>query len=238
VSEAIHGDMRRRVVVRTAGLPWQASPAAGVWRKRLHRVGPEESGQVTSLVRFDAGSSFAEHGHPDGEEILVLAGVFSDEDGDWGPGSYLLNPDGTRHTPSSAPGCELFVKLQQYAGARRCRLEIDTATRPWMPTARAGIEQKVLYEDRAFPDRTRLERWAPGTATSAREWPNGVEILVVEGELEGDGERWERGTWMRLPPGDSLSASSRSGCVLYVKEGAVAWLRSESEDGNSGENAT
>jgi anti-sigma factor ChrR (cupin superfamily) len=230
LSDAIHGDMTRRVVVRTARLPWQPSPAAGVWRKRLHRVGPEESGQVTSLVRFDAGSSFAEHGHPDGEEILVLQGTFSDEDGDWGPWSYLLNPDGSRHTPFTRDGCELFVKLQQYAGARRCRLEIDTAERPWQPTARAGIEHKVLYEDRTFPDRTRLERWAPGTSPGAREWPSGVEILVLDGELVDAGERYERGTWMRLPPGDSFRPSSESGCLLYVKEGAVAWLRSQPEE--------
>jgi hypothetical protein len=230
VSGAIHGDMKRRVVVRTAGLPWQPSPAAGVWRKRLHRVGPEESGQVTSLVRFDAGSSFTEHGHPDGEEILVLAGTFSDEGGDWGPGSYLLNPDGTRHTPSSRPGCELFVKLQQYAGARRCRLEVDTATRPWLPTVRAGIEEKVLYVDRSFPDRTRLERWAPGASAGVRTWPNGVELFVLDGDLLDGHERFERGTWMRLPPGDSLAASTENGCTLYVKEGAVAWLRSEAED--------
>jgi hypothetical protein len=230
MSGAIHGDMKRRVVVRTATLPWQPSPAPGVWRKRLHRVGPEESGQVTSLVRFDAGSSFAEHGHPDGEEILVLAGVFSDEDGDWGAGSYLLNPDGTHHSPSSRTGCELFVKLQQYGGARRCRLELDTATWPWMPTARTGIEEKVLYHDRSFPDRTRLERWAPGSAPSAREWSDGAELFVIEGGLEVDGERFAAGTWMRFPPGDASCASSPSGCTLYVKEGAVAWLRSEAED--------
>jgi hypothetical protein len=231
VSDAIHGDMTRRVVVHTANLPWQPSPAAGVWRKRLHRVGPEESGQVTSLVRFDAGSSFAEHGHPDGEEILVLAGTFSDEDGDWGPGSYLLNPDGSHHTPSSRPGCELFVKLQQYSGARRCRLQVDTAARPWLPTVRAGIEEKVLYEDRSFPERTRLERWACGASAGARTWLSGVEIFVLDGDLVSDRERFERGTWMRLPPGDSLAASTESGCMLYVKEGAVAWLRTEAGDG-------
>jgi anti-sigma factor ChrR (cupin superfamily) len=230
VTGVIHGDMTRRVVVHTAALPWQESPAAGVWRKRLHRVGPEESGQVTSLVRFDAGSSFAEHGHPDGEEILVLAGTFSDEDGDWGPGSYLLNPEGSRHTPSSRPGCELFVKLQQYAGARRCRLEVDTTTRPWLPTIRAGIEEKVLYEDRAFPDRTRLERWAPGTYPGLREWPSGVELFVLDGGLADERGRYERGAWIRLPAGDSLALSSEPGCTLYVKEGAVAWLRSEPED--------
>jgi anti-sigma factor ChrR (cupin superfamily) len=229
VSAAIHGDMTRRVVVRTGELPWQASPAAGVWRKRLHRVGPEESGQVTSLVRFDAGCSFAEHGHPDGEEILVLEGTFSDEDGDWTAGSYLLNPEGSHHRPFTRTGCELLVKLQQYAGARRCRLELDTAARPWLPTVRAGIEQKVLYEDRRFPDRTRLERWAPAATLGEKAWDGGVEIFVLEGALADEVERYGRGTWLRLPPGSSQRPRSEEGCMLYVKEGAVAWLRSTPE---------
>jgi len=224
---AIHGDMTLRVVVRAEALPWQASPAGGVWRKRLHRVGPEESGQVTSIVRFEAGSSFAEHDHPDGEEVLVLEGTFSDEGGDWGRGSYLLNPEGSRHQPFTRTGCELFVKLQQYAGARRCRLEIDTAARPWMPTARPGIEEKVLYLDRSFPDRTRLERWAAGTAPRERTWPGGVEILVLEGAFADERERYERRTWLRLPPGASQLPRCDEGCVLYVKEGAVTWLSSE-----------
>lgn len=30
-------------------------------------------------VRYDAGSAFKEHGHPDGEEILVLEGAWQGE---------------------------------------------------------------------------------------------------------------------------------------------------------------
>jgi hypothetical protein len=96
---------------------------------------------------------------------------------------------------------------------------------------RAGIEEKVLYEDRSFPERTRLERWASGASAGARTWLNGVEIFVLDGDLVSGRERFERGTWMRLPPGDSLAASTESGCTLYVKEGAVAWLRTEAGDG-------
>ena len=54
----------------------------------------EEYGRVTSVVRYAAESSFHTHGHPAGEEILVLDGVFSDEHGDYPAGSYLLNPKG------------------------------------------------------------------------------------------------------------------------------------------------
>jgi anti-sigma factor ChrR (cupin superfamily) len=90
MSQTIHGNISARVVVDTKTLPWTASASGTVWRKRLHLVGPSESGQVTSVVRLQENSHFASHDHPEGEEILVLEGVFSDEHGDWPAGSYLL----------------------------------------------------------------------------------------------------------------------------------------------------
>ncbi|MEL6200569.1 MAG: cupin domain-containing protein, partial [Pseudomonadota bacterium] len=68
-------------------MDWSASPSGTVWRKRVHLVGPPESGQVTSVVRYQPDSSFPTHDHPEGEEILVLDGVFSDEHGDWPAGT-------------------------------------------------------------------------------------------------------------------------------------------------------
>lgn len=106
-------------IIHTDEMDWSASPSPGVWRKRLERVGPPEAGRVRSVVRYDAGSAFSEHPHPDEEEILVLEGVFSDHSGDYPAGSYLLNPEGFAHAPFSEPGCTLFVKLKQYPGLGR-----------------------------------------------------------------------------------------------------------------------
>ena len=75
----LNGNLGARVSAHTRDLEWQPSPSATVFRKRLHLVGEPEKGQVTSLVRFVPGSSFSAHDHPEGEEILVIAGVFSDE---------------------------------------------------------------------------------------------------------------------------------------------------------------
>ena len=113
MTPAINGDLSVPVVVDTQAMDWSASPSGSVWRKRVHLVGPPESGQVTSVVRYEPASTFPAHDHPAGEEILVLDGVFSDEHGDWRKGSYLLNPEGFRHAPFSREGCLLFVKLRQ-----------------------------------------------------------------------------------------------------------------------------
>jgi len=141
MSQTIHGDISARVVVDTKTLPWTASPSGTVWRKRLHLVGPSESGQVTSVVRFQENSHFASHDHPEGEEILVLEGVFSDEHGDCPAGSYLLNPEGFRHAPYSRDGCLLpgssLGELSYRRGGQR---------RAWHPTdvgtaARRGLDR-------------------------------------------------------------------------------------------------
>ncbi|MGH0031616.1 MAG: cupin domain-containing protein [Myxococcota bacterium] len=224
-AEALRGDMSRRERVDTTRVDWSPSPSPTVWRKRLHRVGPAESGQVTSLVRYDPGARFPEHDHPEGEEILVLEGVFSDQRGDHGPGSYLLNPEGHRHAPGSGPGCVIFVKLRQYAGAGRAYVEVHTRERAWQPTPRAGVEEKPLYADARFPDSARLERWSAGAAPGPVAFPDGAELLVLEGALEDEEGRHGARTWLRLPPGATFDARSPEGAVAFVKAGGVASLR-------------
>jgi anti-sigma factor ChrR (cupin superfamily) len=216
--------MGRRVALDTSALEWAPSPSGSVWRKRLHKVGDAESGQVTSVVRYEPGSSFPAHDHPEGEEILVLEGTFSDEHGDWPAGTHLLNPQGFRHAPFSRVGCVLFVKLRQYAGVGREYRKIHTGKLPWRASGEAGIEAKRLYDEPGFVDRTGLERWAPGT-TRVRSLPGGIEIFVLEGAFDDALGRYPAGSWLRLPDGAELAAASPDGCVLYVKSGAVSSLR-------------
>ena len=61
------------------------------------------------LARFEPGTTYPEHVHPDGEEVYVLSGEFVDQDKSYGQGSYLHYPPRTIHKPSSPQGCELLV---------------------------------------------------------------------------------------------------------------------------------
>jgi anti-sigma factor ChrR (cupin superfamily) len=99
----INPDLTRRVLADTGCMDWEPSPSGTVWRKPLYRQGGEY-GPVTSLVRYAPGGAFPEHAHPQGEEILVLDGVFSDEHGDYRAGSFLMNPHGSRHSPCGDEG--------------------------------------------------------------------------------------------------------------------------------------
>ena len=228
-SEIIHGDMLRRAEAHTAEMEWQASPAGGVWRKRVHLVGSAEAGQVSSIVRYDAGAEFPSHDHPGGEEILVLEGVFSDEHGHWPAGTYLLNPEGFRHAPFSVDGCTLFVKLRQFGGTGREHVVIDTRRATWEPGDEDGVTQIPLYRSPDHRDTMRMEHWAAGTELGERIYAHGVEWLILAGSCEDAEGRYDVGTWLRLPHGASHAACSEGGCELYIKEGGVAGLTTQSD---------
>lgn len=211
-----------RLILDTAAMAWQPSPSPTVWRKRLERVGPAESGRVTSLVRYEAGSVFPPHPHPDGEEILVLDGTFSDEHGDYPAGTFLLNPEGFVHAPFSRDGCLLFVKLRQYPGRNRRHVAIDTDSAPWQAGEAPGIERLALYAEPGYPERISLLRLAPGSALASPGALDGAEIFVLSGALESGDERFGAGTWLRLPPGDRLDLGTSDGALCYLKENHAA----------------
>ena len=223
--DSLNGALTRRASMSTSEQDWIPSPAGQVLRKRVHRVGPAESGQVTSVVRYQPGAEFPAHNHPEGEEILVLEGVFSDEHGDWPAGTYLLNPEGFRHAPFSRQGCTLFVKLRQYPGTDRKQLQLPTDQMEWQATAREGRSEKILYSQDGYSDHMRLECWACGAALGQLHWPDGVEIFVLEGALEDQEGVYGKGSWLRLPPGAVHEPHSESGCELYIKEGGFPYLK-------------
>lgn len=77
-------DRSQRVAIETADLPWEESPAPGVWRKKLDREAAE-SGQVTSVV-------------------------FEDEQGVYPQGTWLRNPPYSKHLSFTREGCTILVK--------------------------------------------------------------------------------------------------------------------------------
>jgi anti-sigma factor ChrR (cupin superfamily) len=224
-SAPLNGNLAQRAVVETAHMDWTPSPSGTVWRKRVHRVGPAESGQVTSVVRYEPDSVFPPHDHPEGEEILVLEGVFSDEHGDWTAGTYLLNPEGFRHKPFSTEGCVIFVKLRQFPGLDRRQLQLPTAGLDWTSTRHAGRSEKLLYEQEGYSDHMRLERWEAGQEPVHLAWPAGVELFVIDGQFNDTEGSYPAGSWLRLPPGSEHETVSTGGVELYVKEGGFPYLR-------------
>src|SRR6266581_5792709 len=137
-SELVNADFTQRVVIATDALPWIPSPQAGVERRLLDRIGGEVA-RATSLVLYAPASAFPAHEHALGEEFLVLSGVFSDEHGDYPVGTYVRNPPHSRHTPRTAPGCSILVKLRQMSPSEQERVVIDTSNATWKPAEPSGL---------------------------------------------------------------------------------------------------
>ena len=160
-NELVNADFTQRVVIATDTMPWIPSPQAGVERRLLDRIGGEVA-RATSLVRYAPASAFPAHEHALGEEFLVLSGVFSDEHGDYGEGTYVRNPPRSRHTPRTAPGCTILVKLRQMKPTEDTRVVIDTANAAWKPADPNGLIRLPLYVAPDTGESVTLERMLPG----------------------------------------------------------------------------
>ncbi|MBE1282553.1 MAG: cupin [Rhodobacteraceae bacterium] len=209
----INADFSKRVAVHFEDTPWVQSPAAGVERKMLDRIG-EEVARATTIVRFAPGSAFKPHTHDGGEEYLVLDGVFQDELGDFPEGSYVRNPPTSRHTPAAAQGATILVKLHQFDPADRQHVQINT---------RIGAEPvKPLFSD--AHEEVRIENWGP-EARIKIEAEGGLEVFVIDGAFVENGEEFGRWDWLRLPPGQVFSGRvGQNGARVWVKSGHLTQM--------------
>ena len=221
-TDRINADFTQRIVIPTDGLPWIASPQAGVERRMLDRVGGEVA-RATSLVRYAAASSFPAHEHALGEEFLVLSGVFSDEHGDYPAGTYVRNPPRSRHTPRTAPGCIIFVKLRQMMPTERERIVVDSSISIWEAADQPGLSRLRLYEG-DHGESVAMERLTAGTSLSKMDCSAGEEILVLAGDLRDGHGSHGPGTWIRNPAGFSRALESAGGATYWVKRGHLRTL--------------
>ena len=213
----INNDSSQRVVLQTPQMDWVGSPATGVQRKMLDRVGNEVA-RATSVVRYEPGATFAAHVHSGGEEILVLDGVFSDEHGQYPAGTYLRHPPESHHSPASQTGCLLLVKLWQFCRGDDQSVQIDTRTAQWYQGMVPGLTVLPLHEFNGV--NTALVRWAPDTVFNRHIHPGGEEIFVLEGVFHDEHGSYPAGAWIRSPRYSQHAPFTQSeGALIYVKTG-------------------
>lgn len=212
----INADFSQRIVSHQADRDWVASPMAGVERQMLDRIG-EEVARATSIVRYAPESYFSEHTHGGGEEFLVLEGVFSDENGDYPPGTYVRNPIGSKHTPHSKEGCTIFVKLHQFNEADTEQKVTPSADMAFQPGVVPGLSVLGLHSHGT--ESAALVRWQPGTKFNMHRHWGGEEILVLEGTFQDEHGDYPKGSWLRSPHMSEHTPWSDEGCLIYVKTG-------------------
>ena len=208
-------DFSKRVVLDSNQIDWASSPKPGVWRKPLARE-EAERGHATSIVRYEPGAKFSEHGHPLGEEILVLEGTFSDGTGDYPAGTYFRNPEGFRHAPFSDPGCVLLVKLHQFQPDDDNHICIDSNTAEWQP---GQGNLKVLPLHQHGTESVALVSWPAGEQFHQHVHVGGEEIYVVKGKLIDEYGSYTAGTWIRSPHLSQHTPFVEEDSLLWVKIG-------------------
>jgi hypothetical protein len=131
----------QRSVVDSLSLPWQttdSSQAKQRWIERVDEVNGQgnETGEAvmrtTRILQYAPGETLDAPLYNAEEEIIVLEGRFSDDQGDYGPGFFLMNPPGLPSVRISQTGCTLFVKQRllgktSYPNSSDCsRVAVDT----------------------------------------------------------------------------------------------------------------
>ena len=190
------------------------SPAAGVNRFMLDRIGDEKA-RATTIVEYQANSKFPEHTHIGGEEYLVLAGTFHDEKGVYPVGTYVRNPVGTKHAPwVEGDGCTIWVKLLQMADNSSSIHSSDVDSVPMQVAAMrpgSGSSLVELYHNEKTGEKVEVCWLDPDQPMAVDEQTaKSEELFVVEGSLllrksddskEEYKEEYQKWAWLRFPVG-------------------------------------
>lgn len=65
-----------------------------------------------AILRYAPGATVPLHLHTGMETILVLEGTQSDERGTYGPGTLVINPQGSSHSVWSESGCAVLIQWE------------------------------------------------------------------------------------------------------------------------------
>jgi len=91
---------------------------------------------------------------------------------------------------------------------------VDVGSLPWKPTPCAGIEMKVLLEDKETGLLTALFRWQPGSELTLHEHVEVEQTFVLEGSLEDDEGEVTAGNYVWRPKGNRHIAKSPNGALV------------------------
>ncbi|ENV46582.1 hypothetical protein P255_00726 [Acinetobacter brisouii CIP 110357] len=209
----INADFSQSVMMTPEQYEWIPSPQKGIDRVMLDRIGAEKA-RATSIVRYAPSSIFPPHNHPNGEEILVLDGTFSEKGHDYPTGWYLRNPDGTSHQPFSHDGAVIFVKLRQMSSDDDQTIRVNTNLIEAWHTEN-GQRICPLFQN----ENEKVElRQIPMNDLLQIESDQFTEILILDGTLNIDHQVFPTGSWIRLAKNSNHGQiTAKTQVKLYLK---------------------
>lgn len=87
---------------------------------------------------------------------------------------------------------------------------------PWACAPTAGVSYKSLRFDPDTGAGAVLIHMTPDTTYPRHHVHGGLDLLVIDGEVEIHGQLLERGAFAHVPPGMTQAPYTSRGCVLYA----------------------
>ena len=69
-----------------------------------------EGEPAVAMLRYSPGAQVPRHTHKGLETVLVLEGAQRDDNGTYGPGTLILNQEGSDHAVASDDGCIVLIQ--------------------------------------------------------------------------------------------------------------------------------
>jgi anti-sigma factor ChrR (cupin superfamily) len=91
---------------------------------------------------------------------------------------------------------------------------VDVESLPWKPTPCAGIDMKILLEDKESGLLTALFRWQPGAELALHQHVEVEQTFVLQGSLLDDEGEVTAGNYVWRPKGNRHIAKSPNGALV------------------------
>ena len=106
-----------------------------------------------------------------------------------------------------------FLRGEERLGPLASRY-VDVESLPWKPTPCAGIDMKILLEDKISGLLTALFRWQQGAELALHEHVEVEQTFVLEGSLVDDEGEVTAGNYVWRPKGNRHIAKSPTGALV------------------------
>ena len=100
--------------------------------------------------------------------------------------------------------------------------QVSSATAPWVASPAAGVRQLAMTRRLLFErpnERVELIHFGQAAQLPSDLGLQGLEILVLKGELTGTDTNYPIGTWLRCASLQTLTYHAQAGTEIYVKSG-------------------
>ncbi|HVL59269.1 MAG TPA: cupin domain-containing protein [Burkholderiaceae bacterium] len=223
----VNDDPTRIAVVDTNAVAWEPTEHSGIHMKTLERFDDPRKGRETALVKFDPGASLPEETLDHRMEIFVISGTYSDGHGDYTERTFIRNPPGFHHRPTSKDGCVIYWKRRVpiYKNeAQWPRLVVDAKTAQWLEFPHRGADVLHLYRDPNGLETARIGHVHTERKIPSHDHSIGEETLVIQGCLTDQYQPYEAGVWFRMPCGvPHAPYTGDRRCMMLIREGDLVW---------------